>query len=310
MDAESVLAVTSGEEVWELSDGLLTKIHRVHLPPGHDTESPHRKGFLSHQENVDNLIYPPVPDIATGSDERVGPEAFQRWLDMGFRVFDQHDRVMPGTLERIKQLLALRTEGRHGRRLGMPVGNGTFSSPGPHPAGDPFILMRLPRTTDLATLVWGHARNEQSHEVWVPPGGFGSREDIVDGTYSSWQTAARLCLRKTGFDISEFPHRLVHQEFALSSPSTINSILVPEGHLVEVPYSGEIAAQVQHEIPTGDDVAGTQWLSLRALIRLNTDLRRRGTAPDFDHQSQPDHIYWDTHMRGLIKAVNALRKKD
>jgi len=307
MGPEDLAAATKSEEVYELSNGKLTKIHRVQLPPGHDTASTSRQAFLADPANIRNLIYPPVPDIVTGSTDRVDPESFQTWLDMGFRVFDQHDRVMPGSLERIAQLLALRTAGQYGRQLGMPVGNGTFASPGPHPASDPFILMPLPETDDLAMLVWGHERTEQSHEVWVPPGGFGSREDIVDGRYSSWQAAVRLCLRKAGFDISTFPHWIVHQEFALSSPSTINSILVPESHLVKVPYSQDIAAKVLYEIPTGDDIRGTQWLSLGALIKLNTKLRRDGADPNFDHQAQPDHVYWDTHMRGLVRAVNLLR---
>lgn len=309
MDREDLIAVTSCEEVHALSDGRLTKIHRVHLPAGHDTESPTRKAFLSDPANVSKLIYPPSPDIVTGSDAQVSREDFQRWLDMGFRVFDQHDRVLPGTLERIAQLLAVRTEGRFGRRLGMPVGNGTFSGPGAHPASDPFVLMRLPHTADLATLVWGHERGEQSHEVWVPPGGFGSAEDIVAGKYSSWHAAARLCLRKAGVDISAFQHELVLQELALSSPSTINAILVPESHLVEAPYSRELAPEVLDEVPTGEDIAGTQWISLKALLALNNRLRSQGTDPDFDHQAHPDHVYWDTHMRGLIRAVNTLRSK-
>ena len=303
------MARTSGEEVHALSDGTLTKIHRVHMPPGHDTASPMRKEFLAEPANVGRLIYPPTPDIVTGSDAKVRPEEFQRWLDMGFRVFDQHGRVLPGTLERVAQLLTLRTEGTFGTRLGMPVGNGTFSGPGAHPASDPFIFMRLPGTNDLATLVWGHERTEQSHEVWVPPGGFGSAEDIVDGKYSSWRAAVRLCLRKTGFAISEFSHKLVLQEFALSSPSTINAILVPESHLVEVPYSRQLAPEILHEIPTGENIRGTRWLSLGALLRANNELRRQGTDPDFDHASRPDHLYWDTHMRGLVRAVNTLRSR-
>lgn len=307
MNREDLLAVTSGEEVHALSNGTLTKIHRVHLPPGHDTESPTRKQFLSNPANVDKLIYPPTPDIITGSDATASSEDFQRWLDMGFRVFDQHDRVLPGTLERITQLLALRTQGRFGARLGMPVGNGTFAGPGAHPASDPFILMRLPHTNDLATLVWGHERTEQSHEVWVPPGGFGSGEDIVGGTYSSWHAAVRLCLRKTGVDISGFSHRVVLQELALSSPTTINAILVPESHVVEAPYSRELAPQILDEVPTGEHITGSAWISLKALLAVNNRLRRQGAMPDFDHQAAPDHVYWDTHMRGLIRAVNALR---
>lgn len=304
MSREDVLAATMSEEVHELSDGTLTKIHRIYLTPGHDTASQSRQDYLSNPANVDNLLYPPVADITTGSNEKVAPEAFRRWLDMGYRVFDQHDRVLPGTYERVIQLLGLRSQGKYGAKLGMPVGNGTFASPGPHPASDPFILMRLP-DGDLATLVWGHPPTEQSHEVWVPPGGFGSKEDVVEGRYSSWQAAVRLCLRKTGFDITEFPHMPVHTELALSSPTTINSILIPESHMVEVPFSRD--AKVLGEIPTGADAQGAQWLSLRALLRLNNDMRRQGQASELDQATQPDHIYWDTHMRGLIAAVNALR---
>lgn len=308
MSPEDILEVTSSEEVHQLTGGPLTKIHRIHLPSGHDATSQGRIDYLSNPANVDNLIYPPVPDITTGSDEMVDPKAFQRWLDMGFRVFDQHDRVMPGTLERVIQLLGMRSQGRFGTPLGMPVGNGTFSSPGAHPASDPFIFMRLPDSDgDLATLVAGHPPTEQSHEVWVPPGGFGSKEDVVDGRYSSWQAAVRLCLKKTGFDISEFAHAPVLAEFALSSPTTINAILVPEAHAVEVPYSKDIAVNVSEQIPTGADVHGAQWLSLRALLNLNNTMRREGQASHFNHATQPDHIYWDTHMRGLVAAVNAIR---
>ena len=307
MEREALQAVTSTEEVHALSNGVLTKINRVTLPPGHDTESPMRKGFLSNPHNVDKLLYPPTEDIATGSGSTCSPEEFQRWLDMGFRVFDQHDRVMPGTIDRVAQLLSLRTQGLEGGRLGMPVGNGTFSGPGAHPASDPFILMRIPRTNDLATLVYGRPPTEQAHEVWAPPGGFGTAEDVIDGTYSSWQAAVRLCLAKAHVDISGFHHQLVHREFALSSPTTINAILVPESHMVEVPYSKDIADTVLYEVPRGSDVDGVHWLSLSALLDLNNTLRRAGTDPEFDHLSQPDHVYWDTHMRGLIKAVNTLR---
>jgi hypothetical protein len=98
MTSEAVLKNTHTEEVYALSDGTLTKIWRVTLTPGHDTRSDSE--FLADPSNVSNLIYPPVPDIVTGSEQKVNEATFQMWLDMGFRVFDQHNRVMPGSWKR------------------------------------------------------------------------------------------------------------------------------------------------------------------------------------------------------------------
>jgi hypothetical protein len=311
MTREEVLEATQFEETYEKSDGTLIKIARIELLPGHDTQSTSRQAFLAENENQEKLLFPPIDDITTtigGRGEKVDSETFQRYLDSGYTVFDQHDRPLPGSYERVIQLLSLRTRGDWGEPLGMPVGNGTFASPGSWPAGDGFPIMPTsPSGEELAVLVYGRPRTDQSFEVWASPGGFGSREDIVDGKYSSLKTITRLSLLKTGFDISPFGSTLIHTEFALSSPTTINSGLVSENHLVEVPYSQEIARNVLRELPMGKDVIGAQWLSISALVKVNTKLRRAALRTDYD-PTQPDQIFWSTHMRGLIAAVNEYRR--
>src|SRR5687768_8696033 len=202
MTPEETLEATQFEEAYEKSDGTLLKIARIELPSGHDTISVSRQEFLDSPTNVTSLIFPPINDITTapgGGTEQIDDATFQRFLDSGYTVFDQHNRPLPGSYARVLQLLSLRTRGDHGEPLGMPVGNGTFASPGNHPAGDVAPLMRMKDGT-LAVCVYGKPRTDQSFEVWALPGGFGSREDIVDGKYSALRTAARHCLTKTGVD--------------------------------------------------------------------------------------------------------------
>lgn len=308
---EQTIAASSCEEVYQRSDGTLTKITRVILPPGHDTNSQSRASFLSSQANVDNLLSPPIPDIQTGSDCRVDdfePGAFQRFLDAGHTVFDQHDRPLPGSFERVTQLFGLRTRGISGEPVGMPLGNGTFSSPGNHPAADGFPLMPItPGSTELAMPFYGRPPTDQSVAVWAPPGGFGNRADVVDGRYSSWQSVVRLCALpfKAGIDVSPFVHMPVHTEFALSSPTTAHAGLIAESHLVVVPHTQEFARQVLYEIPDGH-VEGVHWLAVSALVKANSELRRRA-AIDPAHEG-PNQIVWSTHMRGLVAAVNAYRR--
>jgi len=311
MTKEEVLEATQFEEAYELSDGTLTKIARIELPSGHDTISASRETFLSNPDNVANLIYPPERDITTMPTSSPGmqlisDEVFRRYLDSGYRVFDQHNRPLPGSFKRVMQLLSLRTRGDWGEPLGVPVGNGTFASPGYHPAGDAFPLMPLD-DGGLALLAYGRPRSTQSYEVWAPPGGFGSREDIDNGRYSSVETIMRLCRTKTDFDIMESPIKRVHVELALSSPTTINSGLISENYMVAVPRNQRIEREVLHEIPMGEDVVGPHWLSVSALVKLNTELRRGSVRRDYDG-SQPDQIFWSTHMRGLIAAVNHWRQ--
>lgn len=308
MTPEEVMEATSFEETWERSDGTLLKIARITLPAGHDTKSTSREAFLADEENRAKLIYPELPDIDTGSKQLVDKVTFQRYLDSGYTVFDQHNRPLPGSYDRVLQLLSLRTRGNTGEPLGMPVGNGTFASPGSHPAGDTFPLTPISANSDeLAVLVYGRPRTDQSFEVFASPGGFGSREDILDGRYSSRRTIARLCLQKTGFDIREFTSVLVHTEFALSSPTTINSGLIAENYLTIVPYSQDIAREVTREVPMGTEVNGAYWIAVSALVRKNTELRRASLRRDYDPRD-PDQIFWSTHMRGLIAAVNLHRQ--
>lgn len=313
MTPEEVLEATQFEETWEKSDGTLLKIARVELPNGHDTNSASRQDFLNNPANRANLIFPAIDDITTtvgGEGAKISDETFQMYLDSGYTVFDQHNRPLPGSFERVTQLLSLRTRGDSGEPLGMPVGNGTFASPGSHPAADGFPIMPIAKgSRKLAALLYGRPRTDQSFEVWAPPGGFGSRADVVDGKYSSLKTVVRLCRDKTSFDVEQFPLHLVHTEFALSSPTTINSGLIAENYMIPVPYSQEIARTVLHEIPMESEVVGAQWISISALVKKNTQLRRAAIRQDYNPQD-PDQIFWSTHMRGLINSVNAYIAQD
>lgn len=311
MTPEQAMEATGFEEVYMRSDGTALKIDRIVLPGGHDTNSRTREAFLADSANVENLIYPPIPDIVTGSDasvDDIDPPAFQRFLDSGFTVFDQHNRPLPGSFDRVVQLLGLRTRGRSGEPLGMPVGNGTFASPGSHPAADVFPLMPIaPGSDELAVLVYGRPPTAQSVGVWAPPGGFGSKADIVDEKYSSWQSAVRLCAQKTGVNVSEYAHVLTHTEFALSSPTTANAGLISESHLAIVPYTEEFAARALHEVPTGEAIVGVQWLAVNALLAANSKLRRWATIDQRHDNPQPNQIFWSTHMRGLVASINMYR---
>jgi hypothetical protein len=306
MTQAMVLEAASFEEAYERSDGTWTKVTRIELPPGHDTHSVTREHFLSAPQNHDTLIYPAVPDIVTGSNDEIDDDTFQRFLDSGYTIFDQHNRPLPGSFDHVMQLLSLLTRGDSGKHLGMPVGNGTFSSPGSHPAADTFPMMPMGQGSDeLAVLVYGRSRTDQSPEVLAPPGGFGTRLDIgQDGRYSPQLAIARLCLRKAAFDISEFISRPVHTEFALSSPTTINARLIAEGYLTTVPYSADI--EVHPEIPT-DFEEGAFWVAASAIVRKNTALRRASTRSDYSPDT-PDQIMWSTHMRHFIASNNTYRQ--
>lgn len=312
MTPEQVAEAASHEEVYRRSDGVTLKITRVVLPSGHDTASLSRKAFLADPGNVDTLLYPPIPDIVTGDPVMVDdfvPGAFQQYLDSDFTVFDQHNRPLPGSFPRVIQLLGLKSKGATGEPLGMPVGNGTFASPGYHPTADVFALMPLSEGGDeLALLAYGRPPTKQSLGVWAPPGGFGNNKDVVDGRYDSWQTVVRQCLLKTGIDIGEYAgaSTVTHTEYALSSPTTINAGLIAESHLVAVPYQHEFARTVLHEIPVGENIIGAQWLALDALLAANNKLRLKAALHPTRTRTEADQIFWSTHMRGLVASINKL----
>lgn len=305
MHPSEVHAITTFDETYLRSSGCPVTINRVCLPGGHDAVSPGRSAFL--HDAVD-LLYTPQPDIATGGEEQVPEEDFQQYIDAGYTVFDQHNRPMPGTYDRVVQLLGLRS---NGRPIGMPTGNGSFVAPGNHPAVDVFALRPgASGSQDLAVLLYGRPRSDQSPAVWAPPGGFGNASDIgpISSRYDAKQSAKRHAQNpdKAGealkdLDVRHLRH--VHTEYAISSHTTINANLVTQNFLYRVPYSRSNGEDTMHEVPTGEAIRGVAWIAVSALIKADTEMRKKAARGSFEEP----YIMWSAHMRGLIAAVNTYR---
>lgn len=304
MHPTEVHALTTFDETYVRSNGQLATISRVTLPAGHDAVNVSRQAFVAAIGNQKTFLQEPSPDIETGSGDALSEEEFQQYIDAGYTVFDQHNRPLPGTYDRVVQLLGLRNQGMP---LGMPTGNGTFIAPGSHPAADVFALRPVgPNSRELAVLLCGRTATEQSPAVWAPPGGFGNNADLtaLSQQYSYAHTAKRNAQAKADLEIDIHSILRVATEQVVSSHTTINANLVVQSFLHRAPYSRD-GTLVLNEAPTGNDIHGVVWVALSALVAGDTDLRKRAASGTSD---QAPYLMWSAHMRGLKAAVGAYRK--